>query len=196
MVSFATLVLAAPVEWESPHQLVPRARTSTSSTKKTGKLSKNGKIMVGAIIGGLFGLILIGIGCSMLRTFLAVRRVNKAAARKERMENSQMKPEELDAVKQHPQLFETPGHQRLDGWNAHAINGPPPPFPSSRAGPDERDVDDVGVTKSGWEKAPPVDYDVWKQGTVVPTMPEPTYTQGLYPDMQRDSGEKAPFKLF
>ncbi|KAG9041288.1 hypothetical protein FS837_012460 [Tulasnella sp. UAMH 9824] len=187
------MVLAAPVEWESPHQLVPRARTTTSSKKKTVKLNKTGKIILGSIMGGLFGIIFIGLGCSILRTYLTVRRMKKAAARKQRMENSQMNPEELEAVQQYPQLFETPAHQRLDGWNAYTINGPPPPFTSSRAGPDETDVNDVGATKSGSE---PVDHDGWKQGTVVPSMPEPAYTQGSYPDMQKDSGEKVPFKLF
>ncbi|KAG8912537.1 hypothetical protein FRC00_004305 [Tulasnella sp. 408] len=104
--------------------------------------------------------------------------MNKEVARKQRMETSQMKPEELEAVKQYPQLFETPAHQRLDGRNAHTISGPPPPFTTFRAYPDEKDVDDVGATKLGSEKAPPVDRDGWRQGTVVPlSMPEPSYTQ-------------------
>ncbi|KAG8926780.1 hypothetical protein FRC01_008390, partial [Tulasnella sp. 417] len=115
----------------------------------------------------------------------------------ERIENSQMKPEEIAEVNQYPELFETPTHQRLDGWNAHTINGPPPPFASSRGDQDEKDVDEAGMTKPGSEKAPPVDHDGWKQGTVVgPTMPEPVYTQASNPDLQKDSGEKAPFKLF
>lgn len=115
----------------------------------------------------------------------------------ERMKNSHLKPEELEAVNQYPELFETPAHERLDGWNAHTINGPPPPFASSRAGPDEKDIDDGGAAKPGSEKVPQVDRDGWKQGTATePSMPEPAYTPTSNPDLQKDSGEKAPFKLF
>ncbi|KAG8926778.1 hypothetical protein FRC01_008388 [Tulasnella sp. 417] len=123
--------------------------------------------------------------------------MNKALARKEKIGNSQMKPEEIAEVNEYPELFETPALQRLDGRNAPTINEPPPPFASYRGDQDKKGVDETGMTKPGSEKEPPVDRDGWKQGTVVePTMPEPVYTQASNSDPQKDPGEKAPFKLF
>lgn len=194
MISLATMVLAAPVESESPHQLVPRGRTTVKSSKHTVKLSKTGKIVVGAVVGGLFGLCFTIIGCSMLRTYIKTRRMNKALERKDRIEHEHAKPEDLEAVKQYPGLFETPAHQRLDGWNAQTINGPPPPFASSREGQDEKGVDDGGMFKSAPEQAPPV--DSWKQETVVtPSMPAPAYTQASNADLDKDSQRKSVFKF-
>ncbi|KAG8977597.1 hypothetical protein FRB90_008733, partial [Tulasnella sp. 427] len=148
--ALATSVLAYPAEWETSHRLEPRRWTSTTSTTKSKtpiKLTKKQKIIVGSIIAGIAGLIVSILACAMCKTCLNVRKLRRIEARKNRIEHSNAKPEDLEAVNKYPELFETPAHERLDGWNAHTINAPPPPFASARDTQDDKDLNGGGMDK-------------------------------------------------
>ncbi|KAG9016591.1 hypothetical protein FRB90_002872 [Tulasnella sp. 427] len=137
----------------------------------------------------------------MCKTCLNVRKLRRIEARKNRIEHSNAKPEDLEAVNKYPELFETPAHERLDGWNAHTINAPPPPFASARDTQDDKGLDGGGMDKQPAyeEKSTPVDRDAWKQGTAVsPSIPEPTYAEPYSRPDDKDSGEKrkSRFKIF
>ncbi|KAG8918256.1 hypothetical protein FRC00_012660 [Tulasnella sp. 408] len=165
--------LAGPTP--TPRKTPTKTKTTSSyktSKSKTGKikgstikLDRKGAIILGSVIGGIFGICLLIIAVVVITRIIRERREARALKRKAKIENEQPSEEAQATASNYPGLFETP-QSKLDDQLGNYTQVP---THDEAAPPYQAKEGSVPFESSPHATPTVVGNESWKQGTVVET---------------------------
>ncbi|KAG9031255.1 hypothetical protein FS837_003025 [Tulasnella sp. UAMH 9824] len=165
-----------PTPRKTPTKTTTTKPYKTSKSKggkikgSTIKLDRKGAIILGSVIGGIFGICLLAIAFVVIKRTIQERREARTLKRKAKIENEQPSEEAQATASNYPGLFETPQSKSDDQLGKYTQvpthDGAAPPYQAKEGS--------VGFESSLNATAAAVGNESWKQGTIVQSSPPGT----------------------